>query len=48
MNLTDILGEMTTNLTGIEILTSDSEAIMVDMRDSLAVIDYSLMRSVVR
>ena len=47
MNLTEIFESMDTDITGIEIMTNDTEAILIDLRDVLASLNYTAMKAVV-
>ena len=47
MDIEDTLDSMTTDITNIEIMSSDTEAILLDMKDALDDLDYDAMRVVV-
>ena len=47
MDIEDTLDSMTTDITNIEIMSADTEAILLDMKDALDDLDYDAMRVVV-
>ena len=48
MNLTEYLSAMTADLSGIEVLDDDTEAILTDIKNVMDTVDISLMQQVVR